>query len=66
MLFYYRLLLDTMTILIMTLLITTLLIMKILLTLNTGDITYNDINNNLFLPYNSNLKTHGMSHLLML
>ena len=34
---------DTMTILVMTSLITALLIMTILITLNTGDITFNGI-----------------------
>ena len=37
---------DTMTMFIMTLHITTLIRMAILITLNTGDITYNDT------PYN--------------
>ncbi len=42
-----------MTILIMTFLLTTFLIMKILITLNTGDITYNDNTCKKF-PYNDN------------
>ncbi len=46
-----------MAILIMNLLITTLHIMAILLTLNTGDITYNDVTYNLFNQRMTLLKT---------